>query len=94
LETLTWKQNTLFFVDQRKLPFKIVMVSCSNFREVALAIKEMKIRGAPAIGIAAAYGMALAAISSRAENYSRFVQDMEKAGKYLANSRQITIIIY
>ncbi|GAB4115961.1 MAG: S-methyl-5-thioribose-1-phosphate isomerase [Candidatus Caldatribacteriota bacterium] len=94
METLTWKQNTLYFVDQRKLPFKMVMVSCSNFREVARAIKEMKIRGAPAIGIAAAYGMALAAISSRAENYLRFVQDMEKAGKYLANSRPTAVNLF
>lgn len=94
METLTWKQNKLYLIDQRKLPFKLEEVNCSNFREVARAIKVMKIRGAPALGIAAAYGMALAAISSRAKNYYKFIKDMEIARNYLANSRPTAVNLF
>lgn len=57
---LYWQDNRLYFVDQRELPFAEKWVACSHEREVAAVIRDMVVRGAPAIGIAAALGMALA----------------------------------
>ena len=58
--------GTVKMIDQRKLPLEFVVVEFDDYRDVAVAIKEMYIRGAPAIGAAAAFGMALAAQQSQA----------------------------
>ncbi|MGC1403273.1 MAG: S-methyl-5-thioribose-1-phosphate isomerase [Thermodesulfobacteriota bacterium] len=61
IKTIEWKNDRVIMIDQRKLPQKETYVLCSNYRQVIKAIKEMVIRGAPAIGIAAAMGLALGA---------------------------------
>ena len=94
MKTIEWKEGKVFLIDQRKLPFQLEIISCSHYREVGEAIKKMKIRGAPAIGVAAAYGMALAALASRAKSYEEFVQDMERARDYLANSRPTAVNLF
>lgn len=60
IETLYWKNNTLYLLDQTKLPHTIEYVECNNYKETIDAIKTMVVRGAPAIGVTAAYAMALA----------------------------------
>lgn len=59
-ETLKWEGNSLYILDQTRLPWEVCYVQCSKYEEVADAITTLKVRGAPAIGIAAAYGVALA----------------------------------
>jgi methylthioribose-1-phosphate isomerase len=59
LPTIKWEDNQVIMVDQRKLPAEEVYVRCSDYVQVAEAIETMVIRGAPAIGIAAAFGVAL-----------------------------------
>ncbi|MBC7364605.1 MAG: S-methyl-5-thioribose-1-phosphate isomerase [Candidatus Aminicenantes bacterium] len=59
LPAIAWKNKAVVMVDQRKLPWKEVYVECRTVEQVARAIESMIIRGAPAIGIAAAYGLAL-----------------------------------
>ncbi|MBO1435734.1 S-methyl-5-thioribose-1-phosphate isomerase [Meiothermus sp. CFH 77666] len=61
-----FEENTFWLLDQRKLPFQEVWVPCKSARETAQAIKEMVVRGAPAIGVTAAYGMVLAHLSGEA----------------------------
>lgn len=61
LRTLYWESGSFFLLDQRLLPEKITYLQCRSVNEVAKAIREMAVRGAPAIGVSAAYGMALAA---------------------------------
>lgn len=61
LRTLYWEEDTLFLLDQRLLPGKIRYLQCRTVADVVNAIKEMVVRGAPAIGISAAFGMVLAA---------------------------------
>ena len=61
VRALRWESGKLQVLDQRKLPAKIVYEACSTVAEVAEAIASMRVRGAPAIGIAAAYGVVLAA---------------------------------
>jgi methylthioribose-1-phosphate isomerase len=94
MRTIEWKEGKVFLIDQRKLPQKYEIINCSTYQEVAEAIKKMKIRGAPAIGVAAAFGMALAAYSSKAENYEIFIQDMEKAKKCLALTRPTAVNLF
>ena len=59
LPTITWRDDTVVMIDQRKLPLEEIYVVCRTHEEVAAAIETMVIRGAPAIGVAAAYGIAL-----------------------------------
>ena len=59
LPTIAWEDDAIVMIDQRKLPSAEVYVHCRSSNEVARAIKSMVIRGAPAIGVAAAMGIAL-----------------------------------
>ena len=61
-----FEENTFWLLDQRKLPFEEVWVPCKSAQDTAQAIKEMVVRGAPAIGVTAAYGMVLAHLSGEA----------------------------
>jgi methylthioribose-1-phosphate isomerase len=59
VETIRWIDNAVVMLDQRRLPVEVVFVTYRSYREVAEAIRSMVIRGAPAIGVAAAMGIAL-----------------------------------
>src|SRR4030043_1655411 len=94
MKTIEWKDRKVFLIDQRKLPLKYEIINCSTYYEVAEAIKKMKIRGAPAIGVAASFGMTLAAYSSKAGTYGEFIQDMEKAKNCLALTRPTAVNLF
>ncbi len=64
VETIEWTDNAVVMIDQTRLPHEMVFVTCRSYREVADAIRNMIIRGAPAIGVAAAMGVALGALES------------------------------
>ena len=68
-------------IDQTKLPEKFVHVTFKDYRQVARAIREMVVRGAPAIGVAAAMGMALAANASKAKDKNQFLEELRRAGR-------------
>jgi len=74
-------------IDQTKLPHKLVYLKLHNCREVALAIKTMKIRGAPLIGVAAAYGLALTASHSKALTKQQFLRQLERSAYHLRKTR-------
>lgn len=74
-------------IDQTRLPNKFAYVSLRDYRQVAKAIKEMTVRGAPAIGVAAAMGLALAANASRTKNREQFMQELQTAAEVLRKSR-------
>jgi len=74
-------------VDQTMIPEKFTYVTLTNYRQVAKAIEKMTVRGAPAIGVAAAMGIGLAAKSSKTKNRDRFMQELQKAGTVLCQSR-------
>ncbi len=67
LPTVAWEDGAVVMIDQRRLPGEQVFLRCHDHREVAEAIRGMAIRGAPAIGVAAAFAMALGASNSRSE---------------------------
>lgn len=76
-KTLYWKDNTLFLIDQRKLPHTIEYVECKTYKQAINAIKTMVVRGAPAIGVSAAYAMALAEIQN--ENLQQAALEIKDA---------------
>ena len=65
LPTVAWKNNTAVMIDQRRLPGQEVYINCKNYRQVVDCIKTLAVRGAPAIGVAAAYGTALAVLRAK-----------------------------
>jgi methylthioribose-1-phosphate isomerase len=71
VRTIEWKNDRVIMLDQRLLPHKEVYRVCRNYQEVAQAIRGMVIRGAPAIGVAAAMGVALGALKSAEKNFDR-----------------------
>ncbi len=83
LPTIQWEKDKVIMIDQRKLPDEEVYVKCTDFNEVAEAIENMVIRGAPAIGVAAAFGVAIGVmnIDEKAnldEEFKRIYQRLEK----------------
>ena len=74
--TVEWKENKVVMIDQTKLPNKLVYVKFSDYKEVAKAIKNLVVRGAPAIGVTGAFGMALAALQSKAKTTHELIQDL------------------
>jgi len=94
MKTIEWKDGKVFLIDQRKLPLKYEIINCSTYQEVAEAIKKMKIRGAPAIGVAAAFSMALAAYSSKTDSFVEFIRDMEKAKNCLILTRPTAVNLF
>ncbi|TLY09053.1 MAG: S-methyl-5-thioribose-1-phosphate isomerase, partial [Thaumarchaeota archaeon] len=61
LRTVEWKNDVVVMIDQTKLPNELVYVNFTDYRDVADAIRNLVVRGAPAIGVSAAFGLALAA---------------------------------
>ncbi|MBL7072307.1 MAG: S-methyl-5-thioribose-1-phosphate isomerase [Candidatus Omnitrophica bacterium] len=86
-ETVRWRKNNVELIDQRILPAEMKYVRCRHARDVELAIRTMKVRGAPAIGITGAYGVYLGIRNSRAKDFKSFEKDIKKTIKYLGASR-------
>ncbi len=94
-KTIEWKNGAAVILDQRKLPAEKTSIECSTHREVADAIISMAIRGAPAIGIAAAMGFALGAKeNSGARTRKIFLEKMEKVRKTLEQTRPTAVNLF
>src|SRR3990170_8030629 len=78
-------------IDQTKLPNKLAFVKYKDYRDVANAIKTLVVRGAPAIGVSGAFGLALAALQSKAKTKENLLKDLEKARKTLFETRPTAI---
>ena len=94
LPTVEWKGDHVVMVDQRKLPAHEVYVELRTAREVARAIEKMVIRGAPAIGIAAAMGLALGVIKSKAKGSSTLAAEFYKLCDMLAETRPTAVNLF
>ena len=93
MRTITWddEAQVMRMIDQRILPQEFKLLSFSDHQAVAEAIQTMVVRGAPAIGAAAAFGMVLAAIHSPAGSKAELMQDLEKAGNVLIDARPTAV---
>ena len=95
MRTIEWDaRGTVKMIDQRKLPLEFVVVEFDDYRDVARAIKEMYIRGAPAIGAAAAFGLALAARQSRATSRGELLADLEVAADVIRATRPTAVNLF
>jgi len=86
-KSVEWKDGTVRLIDQNALPWELRYVECRSPEEVAKAIKDMTVRGAPAIGVAAAMGIALAAYYSNAKDLEALLRDVGEAARVLSESR-------
>jgi methylthioribose-1-phosphate isomerase len=91
LRTIEMMSGVVKMIDQRKLPRQFEIVECRDYRAVAHAIKDMTIRGAPAIGAAAAFGLALAATESRAATRDELLRDLDEAAQVLRVTRPTAV---
>ncbi len=94
LLTVSWKDNSVVMIDQTKLPNKLEYVKCMTYENVADCIKNLVIRGAPAIGVAAAMGLALAAMKSKAKTPEELMHELDTAFKVLRNTRPTAINLF
>jgi len=91
LRTIYWIDDKVKMIDQTKLPNDLVYVEFSDFHDVVNAIKTLVIRGAPAIGIAGAFGLALAALQSNAKTKDELIKDLKNAKQILFETRPTAV---
>jgi len=91
LKTIEWKDNSVIMIDQTKLPNSLEYVTCTDYNDVASAIRNLVVRGAPAIGVSGAFGLALAALQSSAKEKEQLIQDLETAKKILFETRPTAV---
>ncbi|MBI2363713.1 MAG: S-methyl-5-thioribose-1-phosphate isomerase [Deltaproteobacteria bacterium] len=91
VKTIQWKNDRVVMLDQRLLPHKEAYRVCRDYQEVAQAIREMVIRGAPAIGVAAAMGVALGAAKAQVKTFDR---DFERIFLNLSKTRPTAVNLF
>ncbi len=89
--TIEWCGKHIRMVDQRKIPFQIEWYVCKGYRDTIRAIKGMVIRGAPAIGVAAAMGLSMGASSIRSKSYDMFMRKFKAIAEQMAFARPTAV---
>ena len=91
LKTIEWKDNSVVMIDQTKLPNILEYVTYTDFNQVAHAIRTLVVRGAPAIGVSGAFGLALAALQSDATEKDDLISYLNNAKKILFETRPTAV---
>ncbi len=94
VQTVEWKNGVVRLLDQSRLPEHVVFLDCEDYQAVATAIRELKVRGAPAIGITAAMGMALGAQAVAAPDVPAFEKAVLAIGDHLAATRPTAVNLF
>jgi methylthioribose-1-phosphate isomerase len=94
MKPVEWLGNKLKIIDQTQLPGKLVFIELRSYTEVVAAIKQMKVRGAPAIGVAAAYGIALGAQDIKTQNKAEFFSQFDKILRAFAAARPTAVNLF
>jgi methylthioribose-1-phosphate isomerase len=89
--TIEWKDNSVIMIDQTKLPNMLEFVTYTDYNQVADAIRTLVVRGAPAIGVSGAFGLALAVLQSDATEKESLISDLEIAKKVLFETRPTAV---
>ncbi len=92
--TVEWKNGAVRLLDQSRLPERVEFLDCRDFESVATAIRELKVRGAPAIGVTAAMGVALGAQSTVATHYDEFAKGVFAICDCLAATRPTAVNLF
>ena len=91
---MEWLDGKLRILDQSRLPREQVFADLDNYHDVVLAIKEMRVRGAPAVGVAAAYGIALGAAGIKTESKDEFLAQLNQVMQTFAASRPTAVNLF
>ncbi len=91
MEIITWRDGSIHLLDQTRLPKEEVYLEIADVADLAAAIRDLRVRGAPALGVAAAYGLALAAEVSRATERDDLLTDLARAAEMLAATRPTAV---
>ncbi len=91
IPTIEWHGDRVRMIDQRKLPGRVAWFTCRSYRDVIRGIREMVIRGAPAIGVAAAMGLALGARSIRTRSPEVFEKRFHEMAGHMAEARPTAV---
>ena len=94
VQTLKWREAALDLLDQTRLPTEVVYTTCRDVEDVAQAIEELKVRGAPAIGVAAAYGVVIGAQQALENSPEQFRQQVEAAIERLGRTRPTAVNLF
>lgn len=94
MNTLQYENGILTIIDQTKLPISLQYIECGNYKRVVEAISRLEVRGAPAIGAAAAYAMVLAAREFKNKTFDGFFQSLQQAKKEIAASRPTAVNLF
>ncbi len=94
IKTIEWKNKSVKMIEQTLLPEKYKVITIKTTGEMWQAIKRLAVRGAPAIGIAAAYGVILGIQDSKAKNWIKFKRELDKTTKYLSTSRPTAVNLF
>src|SRR5229473_2453854 len=94
IHTLEWTDRGVVFIDQTKLPTEEVYVNCTTHQQVADVIRNMVVRGAPAIGVAAAMGIALGVKNSKAENGGELKQEFDQICDVIGKTRPTAVNLF
>lgn len=91
VKAIEWAYGKLRLLDQTRLPLEHETLELRQYRDVVEAIKEMRVRGAPAIGVAAAYAVAMAAREISGDDHDEFLAGLAEAGRFIASSRPTAV---
>jgi len=94
INTVEWTDQGVRFIDQTKLPTEETYVTCTTYQQVADVIRNMVVRGAPAIGVAAAMGIALGVQKSRAETVADLKKDLDHICKVIGETRPTAVNLF
>ncbi|MGA2368557.1 MAG: S-methyl-5-thioribose-1-phosphate isomerase [Dehalococcoidia bacterium] len=94
MKPIEWLGNRLKLLDQTELPHKEKYLETSDYRQVISAIKQLKVRGAPAIGVATAYGIALAGLEIKASNKASYIRQLDLILKQFAAARPTAVNLF
>jgi methylthioribose-1-phosphate isomerase len=94
IQTLEWTPRGVIFIDQTKLPTEEVYVTCTTHQQVADVIRNMVVRGAPAIGVAAAMGIALGVQNSKAGNAADLKKDLDEISETIRQTRPTAVNLF
>jgi methylthioribose-1-phosphate isomerase len=93
VKTIEWIDGKVSMLDQSRLPFEVALVECTDYMKVAEGIRKLWIRGAPAIGIAAAMGIALGAQDIEAEDFDEFIEKLRPVFNEMLSTRPTAVNI-
>src|SRR5215831_19381687 len=94
INTLEWTESGVRFIDQTKLPTEETYVNCKTHEQVADVIRNMVVRGAPAIGVAAALGIALGVKNSKAESGGELKKEFDEICKVIGETRPTAVNLF